>query len=87
MISTSAVQELKIGHRHYTFTVRSSPTWRRELVFPAHHRARELDAAVARRTSRVHYDLNLHRLARLEVGAEFTNARMWDDYRVLDAAR
>ena len=88
VISTSAVQELKIGHKHYTFayvpliTDMASP----ELVFPGLTigPVNWMPQWHAQDFTSFRYDLNLHRGSHdWKVGAEFTNARMWDDYHVL----
>jgi hypothetical protein len=85
VLSTSAVQEIKIGLKHYTFAYvplvsdMASP----ELDFPGltvgpvywMPQWHAQDFASAR------YDLNLHRGAHdWKIGGEYTNARMWDDY-------
>ena len=87
VLSPSAVQEIKVGEKHYTFAYvpiisdLTSP----ELDFPGltlgpvnwmpQWHAQDFVSA--------RYDLNLHRGAHdLKIGSEFTNARMWDDYHV-----
>jgi hypothetical protein len=87
VLSTSAVQEIKIGEKHYTFAYvplisnLASP----ELDFPG------LTAGPVYWMPQWHaqdfvsarYDLNLHRGAHdIKIGSEFTNARMWDNYYV-----
>ena len=88
VVSTSAVQEVKVGLKHYSFayvpliTDMASP----ELVFPGltvgpvnwMPQWHAQDYVSAR------YDLNLHRGSHdFKLGGEYTNARMWDDYHVL----
>jgi hypothetical protein len=88
VVSSSAVQEIRIGWKHYTFSYvpligdLASP----ELDFPGltigpvnwMPQWHAQDFASAR------YDLNLHRGGHdFKIGAEYTNARMWDDYYVL----
>jgi hypothetical protein len=87
VLSTSAVQEIKVGEKHYSFTYvplindLTTP----ELDFPGltvgpvywmpQWHAQDFVSA--------RYDLNLHRGSHdIKIGSEFTNARMWDDYRV-----
>jgi hypothetical protein len=88
VLNTTAVQEVKVGLKHYTFayvplvTDMASP----ELAFPGltvgpvdwmpQWHAQDFMSA--------RYDLNLHRGSHdFKIGAEYTNARMWDDYHVL----
>jgi hypothetical protein len=88
VMSATAVQELKVGLKHYSFayvpliTDMASP----ELVFPGltvgpvnwmpQWHAQDFVSA--------RYDLNLHRGSHdFKIGGEYTNARMWDDYHVL----
>jgi hypothetical protein len=88
VVSTSAVQELRVGLKHYSFAYvplindLASP----ELVFPG------LTVGPVNWMPQWHaqdfvsgrYDLNLHRGAHdWKLGGEYTNARMWDDYHVL----
>jgi hypothetical protein len=87
VLSTSAVQEVRVGEKHYSFTYvplisdLASP----ELDFPGltigpvywmpQWHAQDFVSA--------RYDLSLHRGSHdFKIGTEFTNARMWDDYRV-----
>jgi hypothetical protein len=88
VLSTSAVQELRIGLKHYTFSYvplisdLASP----ELDFPGlvvgpvnwmpQWHAQDFTSA--------RYDLSLHHASHdLKIGAEYTSARMWDNYHVL----
>jgi hypothetical protein len=88
VMSTSAVQEVKVGLKHYSFAYvplisdMASP----ELDFPGltvgpvywmpQWHAQDFFSA--------RYDLNVHRGSHdWKIGGEYTNARMWDDYHVL----
>jgi hypothetical protein len=88
VLSTSAVQEVKVGLKHYTFAYvplissLSSP----ELVFPGLTigPVNWMPQWHAQDFTSFRYDLNLHRGSHdFKVGGEYTNARMWDDYHVL----
>jgi hypothetical protein len=88
VLSSSAVQEIRIGEKHYTFEYvplisnLASP----ELDFPGltigpqswEPQWHAQDFVSAR------YDLNLHRGTHdFKIGGDFTSARMWDNYHVL----